>query len=112
MIDTIKLASQLGVVEMKGAWIYYPDKETSDKEHRWQGEDSFKQYLSDNKDFYEIINKATLDKYNNSNKEEVMKDDDDTDRKNAEKETLEDLKTTSKDNSAISDGSDEFKEGE
>lgn len=112
MIDTIKLASQLGVVEKKGAWIYYPDKETSDKEHRWQGEDSFKQYLSDNKDFYEIINKATLDKYNNSNKEEVMKDDDDTDRKNAEKETLEDLKTTSKDNSTISDGSDEFKEGE
>lgn len=41
-----------------------------------------------------------------------MQDDDDIDRKNAEKEKLDDLKTTSKDNSSISNGDDEFKEDE
>ena len=41
---------------------------------------------------------------------EVMQDEDLTDKINAEKEILEDLKVTSKDNSTISDGSDEFKD--
>lgn len=106
--DTANLAIQLDVVQDKG----HSYKKGTDEEKKWKSKDEFIKYLSANEDFYEEIRKVTLDKYNNSDKKSVMQDDDDTDRKNAEKEKLDDLKTTSKDNSSISNGDDEFKEDE
>ena len=106
--DTANLAIQLDVVQDKG----HSYKKGTDEEKKWKSKDEFIKYLSANEDFYEEIRKVTLDKYNNSDKKSVMQDDDDTDRKNAEKEKMDDLVTTSKDNTSISDGSDEFKEGE
>lgn len=106
--DTANLAIQLDVVQDKG----HSYKKGTDEEKKWRSKDEFIKYLSEHEDFYEEIRKITLDRYNNSDKMKVMQDDDDTDRKNAEKEKFEDLAVTSKDNSMISDGSDEFKEGE
>lgn len=106
--DTANLAIQLDVVQDKG----HSYKKGTDEEKKWKSKGEFIKYLSENEDFYEEIRKVTLDKYNNSDKKSVMQDDDDTDRKNAEKEKLDDLKTTSKDNSSISNGDDEFKEDE
>lgn len=106
--DTANLAIQLDVVQDKG----HSYKKGTDEEKKWKSKDEFIKYLSEHEDFYEEIRKVTLDRYNNSDKMKVMQDDDDTDRKLAEKEKMDDLSTTSKDNSNISDGSDEFKEGE
>ena len=106
--DTANLAIQLDVVQDKG----HSYKKGTDEEKKWKSKDEFIKYLSEHEDFYEEIRKLTLDKYNNSDKASVMQDDDDTDRKNAEKEKIDDLKTTSKDNSSISNGDDEFKEDE
>ena len=106
--DTANLAIQLDVVQDKG----HSYKKGTDEEKKWKSKEEFIKYLSANEDFYEEIRKVTLDRYNNSDKTKVMQDDDDTDRKLAEKEKMDDLATTSKDNSSISDGSDEFQEGE
>ena len=64
---------------------------------------------SDN-EFFEKIKSETLSAYKGMKSTEVMQDEDLTDKINAEKEILEDLKVTSKDNSTVSDGSDEFKD--
>ena len=106
--DTANLAIQLDVVQDKG----HSYKKGTDEEKKWKSKEAFIKYLFENEEFYKEIKKATLDKYNSSDKSKVMQDDDDTDRKNAEKEKLEDLKITSEDNTSISDGSDEFQEGE
>ena len=66
---------------------------------------------SDN-EFFEKIKSETLSAYKGMKSTEVMQDEDLTDKINAENEILEDLKITSKDNTSISDGSDEFQEGE
>ena len=106
--DTANLAIQLDVVQDKG----HSYKKGTNEEKKWKSKDEFIKYLSEHEDFYDEIRKVTLDRYNNSDKMKVMQDDDDTDRKLAEQEKMDDLATTSKDNSNISDGSDEFKEDE
>ena len=106
--DTANLAIDFDIVQDKG----HSYKKGTPEEKKWKSKDEFIKYLSSNEDFYEEIRKATLEKYNNSDQTSIMQDDDDIDRKNAEKEKFEDLAVTSKDNSMISDGSDEFKEGE
>lgn len=106
--DTVNLAIQLEVLTDKGH--YY--KRGTDDEKKWKSKDECIEYMKGDNDFFEKIKKETFEKYKNSDSKTVMQDSDLTDKINAEKEKLEDLKVTSKDNSSISNGDDEFKEDE
>lgn len=97
--DTINLAIQLEVLTDKGH--YY--KRGTDEEKKWKSKDECINYMKENIDFFEKIKQETFEKYKNSDSKSVMQDSDLTDKINAEKEKLEDLKVTSKDNDVISD---------
>jgi recombination protein RecA len=106
VIDTANLAIQLGVVQDKG----HSYKKGTSEEKKWSSKDKFVEYLKSDNEFFEKIKSETLSAYKGMKSTEVMQDEDLTDKINAEKEILEDLKVTSKDNSTVSDGSDEFKD--
>ena len=108
--DLARSSVQLGTVTKAGAWFYYPNKESCTEDHRWQGEEVFCKYLKEHEDFKDKLYEETLNAYRCADEKTVMQDEDKTDEINAQKAELEDLKVTSKDNSTVSDGSDEFKD--
>lgn len=104
--DLARASVQLGTVSKGGAWFYYPNKESCAEDHRWQGEDAFCKYLKEHEDFKDKLYDETMNVYKNTDEKTVMQDEDKTDEINAQKAELEDLKTTSNDNDAISQDSE------
>lgn len=100
--DTVNLAIQLDVLTDKGH--YY--KRGTDEEKKWKSKEECITFMKGNIDFFERIKKETFEKYKNSDKKTVMQDSDLTDKINAEKEKIEDLKVTSKDNDSIEETED------
>lgn len=99
MTDLARASVQLGTVVKGGSWYYYPNKESCAE--RWQGEDTFCDYLKNNQEFRDKLYDETMNVYKNSDSEKVMQDDDKTDEIEAKKAELEDLKITSKDNDFV-----------
>lgn len=105
-VDLVRASVQIGSVSRGGAWYYYPNKEECDNEHKWNGEDSFCEYLKNNEDFKDELYEKTISIYKGADKNLVMQDEDKTDELNAKREELEDLKVTSKDNDYVEEVND------
>lgn len=103
--DLVRASVQLGSVSKSGAWFYYPNKESCTEDHKWQGEESFCNYLKSHEEFKDKLYEETLNIYKNADSKTVMQDEDETDKINAQKEELEDLKVTSNENDTLSQDS-------
>lgn len=69
--EILDIASDLDIIEKSGAWYSYKD------ERLGQGRENAKQFLTENMDIFEEINRAVRDYYNLDENEEVVEEDDD-----------------------------------
>lgn len=93
--DIANLSVQLEVCERKGAYIYYPNKESADEKHTWNSMKSFVESLGNDPSLKSEMYEHVMYVYKNSDSKTVMQDSDTTDEENIRKAELAQIAVTS-----------------